>query len=253
MFHRIELKNMQLPEIYNKRKMLHRIERLFEIIDSHLSKGYSFGNIEEARINPLILHITFDDGYKEHLEVAQILKERYSLSYSDITFSINVGNSYFQKKISMDFIYKLIELDRLNELMDLIKLETDDIQSIKKYLFSKPEVEIEKIFSSISDINLCNIFLNEDEVYALSKIFSIASHSMTHHFLTFSNELNYEIGMSKKILENKLNLKIDTFCYPEGKNNISIQKICQKEGYKYALSIRGNLKNKFDISREIIH
>jgi len=253
MFHRIELKNIQLPNIYSKRKMVHRIERLFEIINSYLNKGYSFGSIEEARINPLILHLTFDDGYKEHLAVAKILKKRYSLSYNNITFSINIGNSYFQKNICMDFIYRLIELNRLNELIDIIKLETDDIQSIKKYLFSKSKVEIEKIFSSIPNIDLSNIFLNEGEVYILSKEFSIASHSMTHHFLTSSDELNYEIATSKKILEDKLNLKIETFCYPEGKNNILIQELCQKEGYKYALSIRGNLKNKFAISREVIH
>ena len=81
----------------------------------------------------------------------------------------------------------------------------------------------------------------------------ISSHGITHRFLIDHKiESKKEILQSKLILEKLINQNIDTFCYPEGKNDIELQNYCKNAGYKYALSIRHEASNKFCIGRKIM-
>lgn len=70
-----------------------------------------------------------------------------------------------------------------------------------------------------------------------SKLVCIASHSYNHVSLIEKDiDLDLEIIESKKILEEKLNTKIDTFVYPFGKFNKKIHKEVKKH-YKYAMRL----------------
>ena len=71
----------------------------------------------------------------------------------------------------------------------------------------------------------------------------VASHSHNHVNLTHKNiNLKQEIELSKKILEEKLNNKINTIIYPFGQTNKEINKIA-KQHYKYIMRI-GSAINK---------
>ena len=240
MFHRVELSESKIPEIYKKRGMVHSLEDLFRILDRK-----KIGTLEQALSNDRYTHITFDDGYKEHLEVANILKDRYNLKYGDITFAINVRNSYFDKKISMDLVYQLYIENRLSAISE----KTSDISKIKKEIFSKDQKSILSLFKD--QVNLKDIFLNSTEVKELSKIFTIASHGIDHFFMTDNiDSVEYQLKDSKKFLEKELSSNIDIFCYPEGKSNSYIENQCKKSGYLYGLGIIGGGTN-FNIKRVI--
>ena len=106
-----------------------------------------------------------------------------------------------------------------------------------------------KLSSSVAN----NTFLDKSEIIELSKIFKITSHGITHRFLnSHKKESEKEILQSKIILENITNQNIDTFCYPEGKNDNDLQNYCKKAGYKYALSIKHEENNKFCVGRKIM-
>jgi peptidoglycan/xylan/chitin deacetylase (PgdA/CDA1 family) len=83
----------------------------------------------------------------------------------------------------------------------------------------------------------------------------IGSHALTHPFLTKINETEAkkEIEFSKKILEDKLGIEIDTFCYPYGDYNEKIVQIVKESGYKYAFTTKegkfNGLENPYEINR----
>jgi peptidoglycan/xylan/chitin deacetylase (PgdA/CDA1 family) len=76
-----------------------------------------------------------------------------------------------------------------------------------------------------------------------SGIIEIGSHSLSGTYLPGQSrqQLEQEIGISKKILENKLSKKVDFFCYPIGGFTEELQEIVKKYGYKAACTTnRGN-------------
>lgn len=77
-----------------------------------------------------------------------------------------------------------------------------------------------------------------------SHIVHIASHSMSHiNLLDPKANLEYELVESKKILENRLKIQIDTFVYPYGKFNPTIQKLAKRH-YQHTMRI-GSSNNLF--------
>ncbi len=254
MFHRVSFANddidNNIADIYKQRGMLHTYDEIITLIDLAYSEGYKFGSIKQALKNKNIIHLSFDDGYKEHLMVAEKLKNKYNFLWEDITFSINIRNSFYNKKFSMDLIYKLYDEGRLADLSKILpKKITNTMSGIKGEIFSS-----KKYIAALNTLNidLKKCFLNADEVLSLAKLFSIASHCVNHCYLTSLTEKNilYELNKSKQFLEYKLNVKITTICYPDGKNNHKIQMLSKKCGYKYGLSISHNECN-YQIGRKI--
>ncbi len=79
-----------------------------------------------------------------------------------------------------------------------------------------------------------------------SGIVQVVSHSYSHANLVEEGvELKKELELSKKILEEKLDIKVDSFVYPFGKYNQKVLDECRKY-YKYSFRI-GNAVN-FDFS-----
>lgn len=79
-----------------------------------------------------------------------------------------------------------------------------------------------------------------------SKIVYIASHSMNHaNLLDPKVDVDYELIESKKILENRLKIEIDTFVYPYGKFNLAIQKKAEKH-YQYTMRIGSSANLSWD-------
>ena len=77
----------------------------------------------------------------------------------------------------------------------------------------------------------------------VSNLVQIVSHSHTHtNLLEKDIDLDQELNLSKKILEDKLNIKVETFVYPFGKFNKEIAQQTHKV-YKYSFRI-GNAIHK---------
>ncbi len=73
--------------------------------------------------------------------------------------------------------------------------------------------------------------------------FEIGSHSVTHPQLDLLsvNDVKYEIGESKKILEAELKSEITGFCYPHGFSTAAVRSAVVEAGYSYACSVRHKL------------
>jgi peptidoglycan/xylan/chitin deacetylase (PgdA/CDA1 family) len=256
MYHRIEIENA-INNLYFKRKMVVSFSTLCETIDNYLLNGYLFGSIENCLQSEKYFHLSFDDGFKEHLKVAKLLKLKYNIENNCITFSINIGNSYLKCFTGMDLIYSIFETNQQSKFFNIVNLaqtQSFEFNQIKNIIAILNKNELLELSNQFSDLypNLKDVFLSPQEVIELSKLFSIASHGITHRFLTYDLENSeIEIENSKTFLEKELNQPIEVFCYPEGKNNSTIQKFCQNAGYKYGLSIKHEPENNYCIGRII--
>jgi len=242
MFHRVRFQDNNIANIYDKRGMVHHFDDIIKLIDSALSEGKKIGSIKEALKDKNTIHLTFDDGYKEHLLVAQKLKEKYNFPLNYISFSINIRNSFYAKKLCMDTIYQAME-------NNLCQIKFSSINKIKNKIFSNTKYI--NVLNS-KKINMEDIFLNESELITLSKLFSIASHCVNHTFLSSldNSEIYYELNESKQFLESTLKITVDTICYPEGKSNKVIRKIAKNSAYTFGLSISSG-SDKYKIGRII--
>lgn len=71
------------------------------------------------------------------------------------------------------------------------------------------------------------------------KLVTIGSHTLSHPDLTLLTQTDQqkEIVDSKRILEDKLGIKVDYFAYPDGKNDPISQQIVKDAGYKMAVTV----------------
>ena len=258
MFHRVQTDNkQQINNWYFQRKMIIEIEKLYKLIDNYLSKGYKEGSITECIENNNYFHLSFDDGFKEHLKIAYLLKEKYHFDCNSVSFSINITNSINHDFTGMDLVYSILANNQIEKLNHFVEtgFDIENIPEIKKYIANLAPEQLKLLSDYFPELHeqLKGIFLTKTEIIELSKMFKITSHGITHRFLTnHKHESKKEILQSKMILENITNQNIDTFCYPEGKSDNDLQNYCKKVGYKYALSIRHEENNKFCVGRKIM-
>jgi len=258
MFHRVRITDKQkINNWYFKRKMIIKIENLYKLIDNYLSKGYKVGSITECIENNNYFHLSFDDGFKEHLKVAYLLKERYNFDCNSASFSINIANSINHNFTGMDLVYCILEnnlIEKLNHFFET-DFNNKNIPKIKKHIASLKPEQLKQLSDYFPELHkqLKNNFLDKSEIIELSKLFKISSHGITHRFLiNHKKESAKEILQSKMILQNITNQNIDTFCYPEGKNDNELHNYCKKGGYKYALSIKHEENNNYCVGRKMM-
>jgi len=262
MVHRVECADSSIDDFYYQRNLVIKIDKLIEIINKIINSKFSFGTLTESIETGNHLHITFDDGYKEHLTAAKILKKEYGdvgLKKENCSFAINIGNSFLYEFSGMDLLYNIIKNNSIEELCSYLSINNQkncNLDLLKKIYIKMNISEIEMIKNSFKFNKeiLKNHFLNEKEVIKLSKLFNIISHGVYHRDLRYHKNLSKkEILDSKKHLE-KLGIKpIDTFCYPEGKNNMDIWQMCKESGYKFGLAINHAPNNPYKIGRYCIN
>jgi peptidoglycan/xylan/chitin deacetylase (PgdA/CDA1 family) len=68
----------------------------------------------------------------------------------------------------------------------------------------------------------------------------IGSHSMTHSLLPqcSDDELEYEVGESKRVLESRLGVEAESFCYPNGDCDARTIDAVRRAGYRQAVTTR---------------
>jgi len=86
-------------------------------------------------------------------------------------------------------------------------------------------------------------------------LFCLILLTQLYHFLPQldNDELYFELTESRKILQQKLGIEIESFCYPNGDEDSRIQKAVEKAGYKNAVSTQHGRNdrtvNKYTIKR----
>ena len=266
MYHYIRNKNKLFPyyNILEKKNYINQIKKF--------SKTGLINSFEELFFDSDKYLPTFDDGFKDHIYAAEILKK-----YNGIGLFF-IPTSPLKNNIILDVHKTHLILGKVKGLVALNELEKYlNKNKIKNYMSQKEKLkykiaykrldddahktEFKKIMNYYGNLKLktkilehllqkfeINIkpkdyYLNKKEIKYLSSLgMIIGSHSESH---TLLSRLSYnkqfkEIKNSKTFLEKIINKNIDTFCYPYGGKisyNNNTLKILKKLKFKLAYSV----------------
>ena len=216
--------------------------------------------------------LTFDDGFKDHIYAAEILKKHNSVGLFFIPTLPLKNNTILDVHKTHLIVGKVKGLEAVNELEKYLnKNKIDNYYNQKEKLkyqvaYKKHNDEFykkkfKKIMNYYGNLELkdkilnyllrkfeINVksqdyYLNKKEIKYLSSLgMIIGSHSESHILLSRLNKKKQfkEINNSKVFLEKIINKNIDIFCYPYGGKisyNLDTLKILKKLKFKLAYSV----------------
>ncbi len=266
MYHYIRNKNKLFP-YYNILKKKDYVKQIKKFSKTGLINSYKELFKSSNKFLP-----TFDDGFKDHIFSAEVLKKYNGIGIffiptsplkNNVILDVHKTHLILGKIKSVEALHelekylikkKLINFFKKDEILRYKSVYNDHNDEIYKKRFKKimnyygdPKLK-SKIFNYLLkkfEINVKpkDYYLNKKEIkYLVSLGMIIGSHSENH---TLLSKLSYkkqfsELKNSKVFLEKIINKKVDTFCYPYGKKlsyNYRTLKILKQLKYKLAYSI----------------
>ena len=222
--------NMKISPTFLESFIKSLLEQGYEIIS--LDQLYDILLAKKSVTNKVLF--TFDDGYKDNLTLALPIFEKYN-----IPFTVYVTTSFPDRRAILwwyaleDILlnHETIELSdgSLYQCGDLIekqkvflairdkilKLNQANLASLLENLFSGYKVD----WYAYTD----KLALSWEEVITLANydLVTIAGHTVNHYAFNklTADQINYEVLRANKILESKINKKIEHFAYPFGSEN----------------------------------
>lgn len=217
------------------------------------------GNNEKPKVS-----ITFDDGYKDNIEVAMPLLLKYKL---DSTFFICCSILTNDKEFWWDIIINAFSETTASEL-DLenfpVKLK---LNKFKITVFNKKKLcqSVLNELWKISDIDAIYDTayyiedrllgyrqkipkINEHDIKELYRNgFEIAAHSLTHPNMNIipAEQQALELKKSKNILEDIIGDNVFGFAYPAGHESEELIQQVRASGYKYAVGTRKGVNRNY--------
>lgn len=218
----------------------------------------------QKRRDKLFGVITFDDGYEDNYTYAYPILKKLGIPFT-IYLSVNLVNDH-----SPIWNYPLIieRIIKKNGELDVNgkhyycwtqEQKNDAFHQFKGLLFTLQYDHLQDEFKRIfTEYLTADVFpqntLNWEQIEELAKdpLCTIGSHTMSHCRLTITDEesLQYELGESKKILEQHIGNSVEHLSYPYGWiGDVSAEAIAyaQMVGYKTALRSFGGSVRKQDI------
>ena len=266
MYHYIRNKSKLFPNynILEKKDYTNQIKKF--------SKKGLINSYDELFISSNKYLLTFDDGFKDHIFAAEVLKKYNSTGIffiptspleNNIILDVHKTHLILGKVKSSEALIELEKYLHKNKIINFYnKNEKSKYKSAyKKHLDEDDKKQFKKIMNYYGDLKLkhkildyllkkfeINIkpkdyYMNKKEIkYIQSLGMIIGSHSQSH---TLLSRLSYreqfkELKNSKIFLENIIKKNIDTFCYPYGGKisyNDNTLKILKKLKYKLAYSV----------------
>lgn len=190
--------------------------------------------------------IYFDDGFKDVLLNAAPILKKYGIPAVVFVTTGLISSTHFLWTLQYRFFMK--------------KKGIRDAEIEKKILELKgvSDVEREKTVDEqyrrdgfSFDSNKSDIFLSWDDVRSLSSAgWEIGSHGVAHCRLIECDkeQLTFEVEESKKVIQNELGKKVQSFSYPYGRWNEEVNSMIKEAGYGYVVSAREGLNNFGDLS-----
>ena len=167
---------------------------------------------------------------------------KYSISSEDFTEHVRILKDNVNIISTKDILLnKNISKDKLN-----VAITFDDGYENNYSIASKKLAEGDIPFTIFLTTYFMkrrfNSFLDWNQIIKMKESMDVmfGSHSVNHWNLTMldQNELVYELSDSKRMIEDKLNDKIDLLAYPGGGFNDNVIKIAKEVGYSAAFKDR---------------
>jgi peptidoglycan/xylan/chitin deacetylase (PgdA/CDA1 family) len=232
---------------------------------NYLTKNFNIISLDElllhlkSKSNEFKIVITFDDGYRDNLNYAYPILEKFNAPATIYIITKFINNKFIPWWIKLDYFIKNQKKIDTNKkkLFNLYKnkLLLSDQLTIDKNVLS--------ILGKNNKLKYNNIFLDQKEIQYLSKqkLITIGSHSHSHYnFSKLTEEQTLsEFKTSKSILENMINKKILHFSYPYGgyqNINFKFNKLLKNLGYLSAVTtVRKKLymSDQFELPRVFIN
>jgi poly-beta-1,6-N-acetyl-D-glucosamine N-deacetylase len=170
--------------------------------------------------------ITFDDGWKENMEhvVPVALKHKIPITFFISTDPVENGGAFWW---TYAFKYKNHLPDHYRKnIRRLWHVEERQRRQVIDNLVSQITCDVSREAMTIEDVQTISEF---EEI-------TVGSHTV-HHVINVNcttEELDAEIGNSKRVLEQWMNKRVTTFSYPNGDYNRHEKQILQKHGIQLA-------------------
>jgi poly-beta-1,6-N-acetyl-D-glucosamine N-deacetylase len=197
-----------------------------KIIKWLITNGYKFIStkqleliINQKRITHKLVCITFDDGWKQNLDLLKII-EKYKIPITIFisTQAMIEGNYWFEyARIKNQHIHT-----KIKKVKDFKKLPANILS--EKILILKKHFLLERSCITLEELRK----INENE------LITIGSHTVTHPILKeCSYDIQkYELNNSKSMLTKWLGRDVEYFAYPNGDFNAETISIVKQCGYK---------------------
>ncbi len=183
--------------------------------------------------------------FKQHLEYIienfNIVVPGDNLSGKDICLTFD--DAYY------DFYHYVYPLLKKHNIKVVLAVPTD-------FILDKCDLDVEKRLSILHDNTYKHkeAFCTYEELKEMSDsgLVTIASHTSSHSNLNETQDLEYEIVYSKKILQEKIGVPVDSLVFPFGKYNESVLAFSKKH-YKYIFRIGNGVNKDFNGIKGVIY
>lgn len=237
MLHRVlPQKQIIQPNAYYEFGTLISLEYLEKIIILLKRNNFEFVTVSELTDREgesNLIALTFDDGYLDNYTYVFPLLKKYNIT---ATFFPVIEPCVNKSVLPLDIYYQCVDemvIDK-ERRFDFIRGKTK-----REFYLSDPKKQIETLKKLFPHLPLKNrvSYLNTRHIIKLSENnFEIGSHGLTHSLLT-ANYMNKkriieELALSKQIIENIINKKVYSYCFPAGEYNSELIKLVKDVGYK---------------------
>ena len=240
--------------------------RLFERCVRHIATNYRVELIEDVilgdpalmKSRKTIATIVFDDGYKDNIQYAAEILDRYKVkaSFYVVTDCIDQNiptwtylldylfQKTHQKKIDMriNFLPQMLQVQALNTHLERIDYARKLKPVLKKVTHDERNEVMKEIVDAFNDIPLPRMMMNWNDLRELYKSgFYIGSHTRSHCMLgTMNNdkEIREELKGSGEIIRQELGYFPVTISYPVGSYDPNTIRLSKEAGYKLGLAVK---------------
>lgn len=255
--------------------------KLFEKVIKYISEKYEVILFEDLAFDKKLMSnknrfatIMFDDGYKDNIEFALPILEKYKVkaSFYVVTNSIEkniptwthiLEHSFqYTKKSKIELPFEFLTQEYQEGNFENKEDRLNFVSGLKPYLktiaHKKRESVISAIISVFNDVEMPKLMMNWDDVKTLKSLgHYVGSHTVTHSMLgTMESEedIERELLKSGNKIKSELGYFPLTISYPVGSYDERTKRLSQKVGYKIGLAVKQDTFNPkkedlFEVSR----
>lgn len=237
---------------------------LFEKCIRYITRHYSVGLVENFVQQEITVtsgrryaSIVFDDGYKDNIEYALPVLEKYGAKASFYVVTDCIDNNIPTWTYILDYLFQHTKRTQIQLCFPFLiaSLHVTSLASaeerviyvrklkpqLKKLPHDERQVVLDAVRLAFDDVEIPRMMMNWDEVRQLSTAgHVIGSHTVTHSMLGTikdEEEVAWELQHSGFRIREKLGFFPSTISYPVGSYHTTTMKLAREAGYKLGLAV----------------